>query len=126
MGLSKHRRLRRREEFRKVLKDGKRARDHLLSITAVDSKNTDAEPRYGFAIPKRVGTAVIRNRIKRRLRAIADRADHPRGWDYVIYAFPAAANATSQELSESVARLLKRLKSGNRTRPQRLTGRLTR
>ena len=116
MGLSKHRRLRRREEFRKVLRDGKRARDHLLSITAVDSQNTDAEPRYGFAIPKRVGTAVTRNRIKRRLRAIVNKADHPRGWDYVIYAFPAAANVTSQELAESVTRLARRLKSGSRTR----------
>ena len=119
MGLSKHRRLRRREEFRRVLKDGKRARDHLLSITAVDTDNSDAEPRFGFAIPKRVGNAVTRNRIKRRLRAIASKADHPRGWDYVIYAFPAAANATSQQLSESVARLVKRLKSGSRTPPSR-------
>ena len=111
MGLSKHRRLRRREEFRRVLKDGKRARDHLLSITAVVSEDSDAESRYGFAIPKRVGNAVTRNRIKRRLRAIAGNTDHPRGWDYVIYAYPAAANATSRDLSKSLTRLLKRLKS---------------
>lgn len=119
MGLSKHRRLRRREEFRKVLKDGKRARDHLLSITAVDSENPDAEPRYGFAIPKRVGNAVTRNRIKRRLRAIVNNTDHPRGWDFVIYAYPTAADASSQELSGSVSRLVKRLKNGNRRRRTR-------
>ena len=116
MGLSKHRRLRRREEFRRALRDGKRARDALLSITAVRSELPDADSRYGFAIPKRVGGAVVRNRIKRRLRAIVGKSDHPKGWDYVIYAFPAAADATSEKLAGSVNRIVRRLKSGNRTR----------
>lgn len=116
MGLSKHRRLRRREEFRRALRDGKRARDALLSITAVRSELPDADSRYGFAIPKRVGGAVVRNRIKRRLRALVGKSDHPKGWDYVIYAFPAAANATSEKLAGSVNRLVRRLKPGNRTR----------
>ncbi|MXX93945.1 MAG: ribonuclease P protein component [Chloroflexi bacterium] len=116
MGLSKHRRLRRREEFRRALRDGKRARDALLSITAVRSELPNADSRYGFAIPKRVGGAVVRNRIKRRLRAIVGKSDHPKGWDYVIYAFPAAANATSEKLAGSVNRLVRRLKPGNRTR----------
>ncbi len=119
MGLSKHRRLRRREEFRRALRDGKRTRDALLSITAVRSELPDADSRYGFAIPKRVGGAVVRNRIKRRLRAIVGKSDHPKGWDYVIYAFPAAADATSEKLVESVNRLVGRLKSGNRTRSKR-------
>ena len=119
MGLSKHRRLRRREEFRRALRDGKRARDALLSITAVRSELPDADSRYGFAIPKRVGGAVVRNRIKRRLRAIVGKSDHPQGWDYVIYAFPAAADATSEKLAESVDRLVRRLKSGRRTRSKR-------
>ena len=119
MGLSKHRRLRRREEFRRALRDGKRARDGLLSITAVRSELPEADSRYGFAIPKRVGGAVVRNRIKRRLRAIVGKSDHPKGWDYVIYAFPAAADATSEKLARSVSRLVGRLKSGNRTRSKK-------
>ena len=119
MGLSKHRRLRRREEFRRALRDGKRARDELLSITAVRSELPEADARYGFAIPKRVGGAVVRNRIKRRLRAIVGKSDHPKGWDYVIYAFPAAADATSENLAGSVSRLVRRLKSGYRTRSKK-------
>ena len=116
MGLSKHRRLRRREEFRRVLRDGNRARDALISITAADTGAPDSEPRYGFAIPKRVGGAVTRNRIKRRLRTIVNQTDHPKGWDYVIYAFPAASDATSERLAQSVETLVKRLKSGDHTR----------
>ena len=116
MGLPKERRLRRREEFRRVLRDGNRVRDDLLSITALNSGNPEAEARYGFAVPKRVGGAVIRNRIKRRLREIVRNSDHPRGWDYVIYAFPAASDATFKRLSDSVNRLIKRLKTGRRVR----------
>ena len=119
MGLSKHRRLHRREEFRRALRDGNRVRDDLLSIIAVESDNSDADPRYGFAIPKRVGGAVARNRIKRRLRAIVAKSDHPKGWDYVIYCFPASAGATYAQLAASVKRLMTRLETGKRVRPKR-------
>ena len=119
MGLPKHRRLRRRAEFRRAFRDGKRARDDLLSITAVETDNPDADTRYGFAIPKRVGGAVVRNRVKRRLRAIVLRSDHPKGWDYVIYAYPAAAEATSEQLAESVTRLHRRLHTTGRPRRRR-------
>ena len=123
MGLPKERRLRRRQEFLKVLRDGYRVRDHLLSITAIDSGNPEAKSRYGFAVPKRVGNAVIRNRIKRRLREIVRNSDHPRGWEYVIYAFPAASNATFKQLSGSVDKLVNRLKTGRRVRrPNKRTG----
>ena len=109
MGLSKQRRLRRRVEFQRVLRDGDRARDALLAVTALDTGNPETDTRYGFAIPKRVGGAVTRNRIKRRLRAIARETDHPEGWEFVIYAYPAAACATFEQLSASLNRLLKRL-----------------
>lgn len=109
MGLSRQRRLRRRDEFRRVLRDGDRARDALLAVTALDTGIPEIDSRYGFAIPKRVGGAVTRNRIKRRLRAIAHTTDHPKGWEFVIYAYPAAARANSGQLSASMNRLLKRL-----------------
>ena len=119
MGLPKQRRLRRKSEFRRVVKDGIRSRDALLSITAVDNQNPALDPRYGFAIPKRVGTAVTRNRVKRRLRAIVERSDHPRGWDFVIYAFPPARDADYAALTQSVERLVRRIRSGRRARPVR-------
>ncbi len=112
MGLSKHRRLRRREEFRTALRRGNRARDGLLSITAVNSNDDATEARYGFAISKRVGNAVVRNRIKRRLKAIVGTSNHPKGWDYVIYAFPPASAADSNQLRESVHRLTRRAMLG--------------
>ena len=50
-------------------------------------KRRDNNPsRVGFTVTRRVGNAVVRNRVKRRLREIArqDKAHAPAGFDYVI------------------------------------------
>ncbi len=69
------------------------------------------EPRFGFIISKQVGTAVIRNTVRRRLKAVcADAiADVPQGTDVVIRALPASATATFAELQADVTRCLARL-----------------
>lgn len=58
----------------------------------------------GFAVSKAVGGAVIRNRVKRRLRAIC--ADIlpgiPEGSSVVVRALPPAATATFDELRRDV------------------------
>ena len=45
--------------------------------------------RYGFSISRRVGKAVIRNRVKRVLREILYAAPVEPGWDVVFIARPA-------------------------------------
>jgi ribonuclease P protein component len=49
--------------------------------------------RYGFSVSKRVGNAVIRNRVKRLFREILRITPLKPGWDIVFVARPAAANA---------------------------------
>ena len=63
--------------------------------------------RCGFVVSKRVGSAVIRNRVKRRLREAA-RAMLPRlrpGWDLAFRARPAAAGATLGDLRAAMEEL---------------------
>ena len=68
-------------------------------------------PRVGFVVSKAVGGAVVRNRTKRRLRALmAARVDSlPTGVDVVIRANPVAAQANSADLAASLDRTLDRL-----------------
>jgi ribonuclease P protein component len=67
--------------------------------------------RFGFIISKQVGNAVVRNTVRRRLKAVCAEAlaGVPEGTDVVIRALPASATATFAELSEDVNRCLGRL-----------------
>ena len=62
--------------------------------------------RCGFSISKKVGKAVVRNRIKRLLREILRVTPLKPGWDIVFVARPAAASADYVNLKRAVERLL--------------------
>ncbi len=67
---------------------------------------------------KKVGTAVKRNRVRRRLKEIfrSSADDLPGGLDFVISARPAAAEASFEELNEEFLRSLRKLNKGVTTR----------
>jgi len=58
-------------------------------------------PSVGFVVSKAVGNAVVRNKVKRRMRAlVAERLDTlPQGSLVVVRALPAAADAEYARLS---------------------------
>jgi len=64
--------------------------------------------RGGFSIGKKVGKAVVRNRIKRLLREIFRLTPLKPGWDIVFIARPAAAAADYTSLKKAVHGLLSR------------------
>ena len=70
------------------------------------------EPRLGLAVPKSVGNAVVRNRVKRQLRETWDElAERARpGHDYVLVARPGLAEPADtrghQWLAERVTEVL--------------------
>jgi ribonuclease P protein component len=63
--------------------------------------------RFGFVVSHRVGNAVTRNRIKRRLREVTRYwlPNLPEGFDVVIIARPSAADITYHELVAELGRL---------------------
>ena len=68
-------------------------------------------PRVAYAIGKRVGGAVVRNRLRRRLRAVlASVEDLARG-DYLFGAAPEAVELSAAELNVLVRRVLAALPS---------------
>ena len=81
-------------------------------LIVVHANSTDTRaglpPRVGFVVSKAVGGAVLRNRTKRRLRAlVADRLPGiPSGLDVVVRANPPAATATYGELAGALDPLL--------------------
>ena len=66
-------------------------------------------PRFAFAISKRVGTAVVRNRVRRRLKeGLRQAVELPVGL-YLVRAAPAAANLGSSTLHRHLAQAARRL-----------------
>ncbi len=64
--------------------------------------------RYGFSVSRRVGKAVVRNRVKRLLREILRLTSLQPGWDIVFIARPLAAGANYTRLEKLVKVLLSR------------------
>lgn len=57
---------------------------------------------------QRIGNAVVRNRVKRRLREVVRLADIETGWDLVFMARSPAAQAEFEQLRQAVHDLLRR------------------
>ena len=94
----KHLRLLRRGEFRRVYDEGRRRSTPLCTVF-FRSNGLD-ESRLGLTVPVAVGNAVIRNRVKRRVREAfrQNRAAIPGGWDIVVNPRREAAKAPFPDL----------------------------
>jgi ribonuclease P protein component len=84
-------------------------------LIVVHANQTDARaglpPRVGFVVSKAVGSAVVRNRTKRRMRALMHQRLSliPAGTDLVIRANPPAGQADSAQLAADLDHLLPRV-----------------
>ncbi|AWZ06409.1 MULTISPECIES: ribonuclease P protein component [unclassified Streptomyces] len=120
--LSPENRLRRREDFASAVRRGRRAGRPLLVVHLRTSGATDPhEPgeidpstRAGFVVSKAVGGAVVRTRVKRRLRhLIRDRLSGlPEGSLVVVRALPGAGDAGYDDLARDLDAALLRLSGG--------------
>ena len=105
--LGRNRRLRKTREFAAVRRTGRSWVNGLLVLRIAANDETGLT-RVGFSVGRRVGKAVIRNRVKRRLKEIVRQRDIAGSWDIVITARAPAAQASYRELERSVEQLLSR------------------
>jgi ribonuclease P protein component len=87
-------RLSRSRDFDAVYRRGTSASTRYLVLHWFDREDDpDDTPRLGLAVPRTVGTAVVRNRMKRLLREAWRELlpDVPPGRDYVLVARPGLA-----------------------------------
>ena len=102
-------RLVRRGEFDFVYRGGKRRSSPHFTVFV--RANERSFSRFGFSIKKALGGAVVRNRIRRRVREVVrcHRQEIPAGWDIVIHPKSAVAKTPLPALTTEFLRLLKGL-----------------
>lgn len=101
-------RLQDNNRFQEIRQQGNSQSNELLVLCALP--NNLPYSRFGFSVSSRIGGAVVRNHIKRRLReAMRLRMElvWP-GWDVVLIAKRPIVRANYQKMDAACARLLRR------------------
>jgi len=94
------------KRFSQIHQEGRSIANSLLVVRVL--QNDLDHNRYGFMVSKRVGNAVTRNRIKRRLREVVRMAQLKHGWDAVFIVRKGAENASYDQLKSAVENVLQR------------------
>jgi ribonuclease P protein component len=107
--MNKIHRLKDSRDFQKVFQQGRSCANRHLVLYYRYNDEIDTY-RVGFSVSKKVGNAVVRNRVKRLLREIVRLEgeaieDHI---DFVVVARPSAADLTCEEMKKNLVHLLKK------------------
>jgi ribonuclease P protein component len=111
--VNRRHRLSRSRDFDAVYRRGRSVSTRFFVLHWFDREDgPEAVPRLGLAVPRAVGTAVVRNRVKRRLREIfrARSEELRQDRDYVLVVRPGLAEAAESRgfdwLTERVEEIL--------------------
>ena len=93
-------------DYRRLVRSGRKARGPLL--LAYGSRSQPESPlRIGVIVARNVGNAVVRNRVRRRVKAVGwELARDLGGLDVVLRALPSAAAADFASIDGEVRRLV--------------------
>ena len=107
-------RIRERSAFTRIASQGQRTRAGVLWCTYVlDPPGTVTPPRVAYALGRALGPAVVRNRVRRRLRAMLQQISSESGLPPGMYLFgaqPAAATRSFIELQFDLHTILRRVR----------------
>ena len=92
-------------EYTEIINTSKSKKSKYFSIYYRKNNNSN---RYGITVPKKTGTAVIRNKIKRRIKNIIDNNKKivHNGYDYVIIIKKGILELTYEEIEKELLKLI--------------------
>jgi len=101
-------RVKKYSEFQLVINDGELLRSNTLSLYFL--KNNLDRARVGISVPKKAGHAVLRNKIKRQIRAIlAKELDFKKSIDYVFIPKKAYSVENFEQTVADIRELIKKV-----------------
>ncbi len=111
--LPKKNRITKEKDFQKIFKAGKKYNFPSFKLYIVVKKNNLKEGRFAFIVSKKVSKkAVLRNKIKRRMRSIIQKyiLSIKKGFDIIIIALPGIENNNFEDIEKELLFVLKKSK----------------
>jgi ribonuclease P protein component len=111
--------LKRRAAFKAVAGGRRVSRQGFILQALAAGDEADRPPRFGFTVTKKIGNAVVRNRIRRRLREAVRRAEGSAAaaTDYVLVARRAALTLQFDRLVTDLVSGFEALSRGHKPEP---------
>jgi ribonuclease P protein component len=94
------------KRFSQIHQEGRSVANNFLVVRVLP--NGLDYSRFGFMVSKRLGNAVTRNKVKRRLREVVRQTPIRPGWDAIFIARRGAEGAKFESLKYSAHNLLRR------------------
>ena len=93
-------------EYTEIINLNNSKRNKYYSVYYRKNNNDN---RYGISVPTKTGTAVVRNKIKRRVKNIIDNNKNTiqKGYDYVIIVRKGILDLTYEEMERELLKLIK-------------------
>jgi ribonuclease P protein component len=112
-------RLSRSGDFDRVYRDGSSRANRFLVFYSFPRASSSGQPRLGISVGRKVGGAVVRNRVKRTLREAfwAQGENLPGGHDFVVVARPGVEELVEREGAAGLERSLAELLAGKADAP---------
>ena len=106
--MKKENRLKKRKQFNWTFKNGKAV--HTDNLTLVFTPSWAKDYKVGFSVTKKVGKAVVRNKIRRRLKAIVTKHQQEicQKHTLIFVAKPSIVDTPFQDIESQVLLLLKK------------------
>ena len=95
------------EDFKRVITKGKYKKGELFNIYI--ERNEENIYHFGISVSKKVGNAVTRNKIKRRLKSIIDKKNYQNGFNCIIIVKGAINNCTYNDIENKLLNALEEL-----------------
>lgn len=106
--MRKKNRLRANAEFQRLRREGHTLLHPLLVMSFLP--NERGHSRFGFVVGRRIGKAVVRNRVKRRMRETVrvrlQKGEIAAGWDVVFITRRPIRDASFHQVDEAIGLLL--------------------
>ena len=94
-------------DFQRIIRNNRpyKYKDYILYV----EKNTENSYHFGFSVGKKIGSSVVRNRIKRQLRHIVAKKDYQNGFNCIIIVRKGILDLSFQEMQEDLWTVLEKI-----------------